>query len=642
VKKNGKGFAFRLALLIVVGVSFILGLVLSYNYIYSRRLLGGEIKLYAREKLQATLNRLDIIFFSMEKAIKTLSIPLEDRRFASNRSDLFFLLKQVVRENREVYGSTVAFEPFMLDPHQSHYAPYFYKFGGTLHFRFIPYDYFTWAWYAVPKRLNRAVWVEPYFGKAGGIIMSTYSVPLHEKIHGKERFFAIATVDVSLKWLQNIVSSIKIGKTGYGFLISRKGTFVTHPDSALIMRQTIFDVAKREHDPALARLGRSMIREERGVIPYSGPFTPKPSWIAYGPLRSNGWSLAIIFPKSELLLDIQKLNRRVLLISLVGFALLIGVVVLLARSITRPLKSLAVAAEQIAHGDWEAPLPPVRREDEVGRLTRSFGHMTASLKEYFHTLQVTTAAKERIESELRVARGIQMGLIPKTFPPFPDRKEIDIYAILEPAREVGGDFYDFFFIDSHRLCLVVGDVSGKGVPAALFMAVTKTLIKSDVHGDMDPAAIVSRVNRDLALDNTSLMFVTLFLGIFDLTAHRLTYCNGGHNPPYIVGPDDLPYPLPTTHGMALGVKGDFEYTALDRTLRRGETLVIYTDGVTEAMDPQGNFYGEKRLEAALRRTQERNVKGILEGVFEDVRNFAKEAPQSDDITLLGIRLKMPV
>jgi len=626
----------RLALWILISVSIIIAFSLGYNYTFSKKLIIKEIELNAKETLKATVNRMDIIFFSMEKAVKTLSIPLENKRVRSSKEDILFLLKRIVEGNREVYGSTVAFEPYAFDPRLRLFAPYYYKYKGKLRFKYIPYNYFAWEWYMVPKLLHRAVWVEPYFDKdAGGIVMSTYSVPLYITENARKEFYAIATVDISLKWLQNMVSSIKIGRSGYGFLISKKGTFVTHPNSNFIMRKTIFDVAKK--DKALSSIALEMIRGKTGFVHYSGPFVKKPCWIAYSPLRSNGWSLGIIFPQQELLEDVKTLNRRILFISMLGFLFLMLVIGLIAKGITRPLRSLAEAADRIAQGDWNAPLPPVRHEDEVGKLTHAFERMMTSLKQYFNDLKETTAAKEKIESELRIARDIQMGLVPKIFPPFPDRKEFDIYAVLEPAREVGGDFYDFYFIDDEHLCFVVGDVSGKGVPASLFMAVTKTLIKSDVHESTDPAAIITRVNQDLVQDNPSMMFVTIFLGMLNVKTGRVVFCNGGHNPPYLVRPGEPPMQLPSTHGMALGVAEDFVYTSKEMVLQPRDSLIVYTDGVTEAMDMRNNLYGEQRLESVLKKVSSASAKETIELILSDVKDFTTTASQSDDITLLTLK-----
>jgi len=201
------------------------------------------------------------------------------------------------------------------------------------------------------------------------------------------------------------------------------------------------------------------------------------------------------------------------------------------------LRRLTGVAGQIGKGDFDVPLPGITSGDEIGKLTDSFAAMQVALKQYMENLKETTVAKEKIESELRMAREIQLDIIPRTFPPFPERKEFDLYAIIEPAKEVGGDFYDFFFIDENNLCIVIGDVSGKGVPAALFMAVTRTLIKSKTSKNLNPEQVLARVNEDLSIDNTTSMFVTIFLAIFNTQTGELRYSNGGHNVPYLLRGD---------------------------------------------------------------------------------------------------------
>ncbi|MCD6297838.1 MAG: PP2C family protein-serine/threonine phosphatase, partial [Deltaproteobacteria bacterium] len=273
----------------------------------------------------------------------------------------------------------------------------------------------------------------------------------------------------------------------------------------------------------------------------------------------------------------------------------------------------------------------------VGKLTHSFGDMKSSLKQYIEELTETTAAKERIESELKIAHDIQMGMLPKIFPPFPNRKEFDIYATIVPARDVGGDLYDFFFLDEDHLCFSVGDVSGKGVPASLFMAITQTLVKTKATKGLISATVLSRVNEDLSLDNPSLMFVTLFLGILNIRTGELEYCNGGHNPPYIIRANGELEPVETTNGMALGVVKDFHYKSKKVVLQKGDTIFLYSDGVTEAMNDKDELFTEERLEKGLKVLKDMPIQELINGIMDKLRAFSKGAPQSDDITMMRLK-----
>jgi sigma-B regulation protein RsbU (phosphoserine phosphatase) len=229
--------------------------------------------------------------------------------------------------------------------------------------------------------------------------------------------------------------------------------------------------------------------------------------------------------------------------------------------------------------------------------------------------------------------------LPLDFPAFPERSEFDLHALLKPAREVGGDFYDFFMISEDKICLVVGDVSGKGVPAALFMAVSQTMIKTAASGDQSPASIMTRVNDALSSDNPASMFVTVFLAIVDIRTGRFRYCNAGHNPPYIVHPDGRLTCLNQRHGVVMGAMPGLAYGEDEAGLEIEDSLLIFTDGVTEAMDKDVQLFDESRLENFLNDADCSAAQILTEGVLQTVEEFAKGAEQSDDITILAYRLQ---
>jgi sigma-B regulation protein RsbU (phosphoserine phosphatase) len=252
----------------------------------------------------------------------------------------------------------------------------------------------------------------------------------------------------------------------------------------------------------------------------------------------------------------------------------------------------------------------------------------------------TESQKELIEGELRVAWEIQMSIVPKIFPAFPHRPEFDIYAVLEPAKEVGGDLYDFFLLDDDHLCFTIGDVSGKGVPASLFMAVTKTLIKSTAGIGMTPAEILCKVNENLCQDNDSGMFVTEFLGILHIPSGDVMYSNGGHNLPYMVHPDGSCTALPQTPGMAMGVMEGLHYGLNTIKLNSGDSLFLYTDGITEAMNIKGELFTEERLERVLADCGYCQAAEQIDRVLRAVKTHAQGAQQSDDITMVALKYKV--
>ena len=314
------------------------------------------------------------------------------------------------------------------------------------------------------------------------------------------------------------------------------------------------------------------------------------------------------------------------------------------KRISQPLEQLAAHAGKLATQDFSEPATgpsdidhlPKKSQDEVGKLAESFIMMERALRQSVRELKETTAAKERIESELKIARDIQMSMVPKTFPPFPNRPEFDLYAILVPAREVGGDFYDFFFIDDNHLCFVIGDVSGKGIPAALFMAVTRTLFRTTASKVSMPDKILSLLNLEMCRNNDTCMFVTVFCAVLDIRTGEVEYSNGGHNLPYFVSHAET-RPLKNTGGMALGFTQDVTYRSGKIMLRAGDGLFLYTDGVTEAMDEGGNQFSEPRLAEFLHEANGSSATEIIHGAVDQVRRHSAGAPQSDDITALTLK-----
>jgi sigma-B regulation protein RsbU (phosphoserine phosphatase) len=246
------------------------------------------------------------------------------------------------------------------------------------------------------------------------------------------------------------------------------------------------------------------------------------------------------------------------------------------------------------------------------------------------------ASRQRMADELKVAHDIQMSLLPRRYP---KRPEIDVYAAIQPAREVGGDFYDFYFINPSQFAIAVGDVSGKGVPAALFMAMTKTLVRNRVQGQTRTADVVQRANRVMCEDNPSHMFVSLFLAVLDIHTGRLTYTNAGHNPPLLKRSDGRLHRLDLRNGPVMGASKTCRYTEGRLSLQAGDTLLVYTDGVTEAADGKQVLFSEKRLMRLLSEAGDQSPEAMVQAVLEAVNVFQEEEAPADDMTLLALRFR---
>jgi phosphoserine phosphatase RsbU/P len=625
--------------MVMAGTSLVFATAFLYNHALSRRNSLRNAEINARNLAGDTVSRIEAVLNGVEKTPDYMALCLEQRDWP--RADLIAFISNALAANPDIFGSAVAFEPFAFDHEKMFFAPYCWRQGEDIRQTWLGgdhYRYFNWDWYILPKELKRSVWSEPFFDEGGGdILMTTYSVPFFHTVNGQRQFRGIVTADIALDWLVNLVASVSYLKTGYAFLISQNGVFVTHPDKSLIMRKSIFDVAEGANDAHLRQIGRAMVQGATGFVRLESPFLGKPSWLFYAPLQSPDWALGVLFPEDELFADAQRMGRNILLIGLAGFVILFLIIVLISAAVTRPIRALARTTAEIARGNLDIKLPLVKSHDEVGELSFAFDNMRVALKEYIAGLTEATAARERLESELKIARTIQMSFLPKRFPPFPEQDEFDLFARLEPAKQVGGDLYDFFLLDDRHLFFSIGDVADKGVPAALFMAVTKTLMKGiAMQGGLDPAGVLERVNLELCKENDSMMFVTVFCAMLNFRTGELVYSNAGHNPPLIRLAGAPPTELPVPKGLVLGTFEEARYTTASLTMHAGDTLVLYTDGVTEAMNPKQDLYSLERLRETAADISDPDPKTTVDAIFQSVGIYANGAPQSDDITVLAL------
>lgn len=332
---------------------------------------------------------------------------------------------------------------------------------------------------------------------------------------------------------------------------------------------------------------------------------------------------------------ISNLQKRLIIMM---FILLLITVVAINRTtafLMRPLKKLYQGVTKVAQGDLSYSIE-LRRTDEIGDLARAFNKMTKDLNEYIVNLKTTTASKERIQSELQLGKDIQKRMLPHVFPAFPNRKDIDIFAVMEPAKEVAGDFYDFFFIDKDNLCIIISDVSGKGVPSALFMVIAKTLVQTEAQRQIKIEDVLFNVNNSLSANNETAMFATMFCGIINTKTGVLTMVNAGHNPP-IYGNTDTGFQfMELDQNIALGVIDDFTFNSNKFQMKKGDRIILYTDGITEAFNSKGELFSEKRLIDVVTKNKDLSNMQLVKNIQNEINAFAEDEAQSDDITILSV------
>ena len=393
-KQIRHSLAFKMIFLIFLSIAAIMVLVFWYNYTVTKNIVIRNLKDLAGQITDNTILKIDEVLSNIQAVPQNYSSLILSE--IGNEEKMKYFLREMVASNKDIFGAALAFEPYYKSPKQLYYSFYYYREKDEVKFKYLGdslYNYFTMDWYQIPRELGKAEWSEPYIDVGGGnILMSTYSVPLYIPVKGKTKFIGILTVDVSLKHLQEIVNAIKVYQTGYGYMISRTGTVVTHKIPEEIMNESIFSLADNKNLPELRKIGREMIRGGKGFsdIPYKSAVNNKECRIAYASVPANGWSVAIVFPVDEFMADANKLYRNLIELAVSGLIIVFLVILFISRSITGSLRRLTTAAEKFAEGDFNVALPPIKSKDEISRLNNAFIYMQETLARTIHDLQNTT------------------------------------------------------------------------------------------------------------------------------------------------------------------------------------------------------------------------------------------------------------
>lgn len=535
------------------------------------------------------------------------------------------------------------------------------------------HDYLNAAWFTEALEADSSYWSKPFMDSRDTITpLVSYMVPIHNK-QGKT--VAILGADMSLYKFSgrlmrglslkgdtvhvsytrgeqdddNSANSFRTLKEQLGsfyFIIDHDGTYIAHPDSGYVIRKNYFELAKATNDTIDDYVGRQMVAGKEGIFKdkedngcHFDFFDLESSevYMFYMPIEHTNWSIAMAVARYSI--DALAIGFGFIFLILIGLALLVVRLVgkFVAKRVTRPLGQLAASADEVAKGNFNAPLPQLKHYDEIHLLRDSFEEMQHSLTHYIDELKDTTASKAAIENELKVAHDIQMSMLPKTFPPYPERDDIDIYGSLTPAKDVGGDLFDFY-IRNEKLFFCVGDVSGKGVPASLVMAVTRSLFRNISAHVAEPDEIVRTLNNAMAEGNDTNMFVTLFVGVLDLATGLLEYCNAGHNYAMLIG--NLVSTLPCDPNLPIGVMPDMTFTKQQLTIEPETTIFLYTDGLNEAEDPNHVLFGVQRIihiAETMVKEDKNDPTTIINQMIEGVHRFVDDAEQSDDMTILAIK-----
>ena len=607
------------------------------------------VKLETKRNIDIIVNsKLDYVTSAIEDKLSNTKVSAQNMLSIGQspvienvRDSIYPLFRYFLKYNPNIQGVAMGYEPQAGDNGQG-FAPYTIHHNG----KYIESDlakqkdYRKAEWYKKTLSTGQAHWSPP-FRDAGGRVNTSYNVPVR---NGHGDIYAVLSVDLNLETIADTIRNLSPYPHSIITVIDSNGTYVAHPNKSYIVSESMQSIAKRLKLPTNEEIARGIINQERGYGKfYNGT---EDVYIYYAPIKETHWTVTLEVPYSDLAGGYRRMFITMMIHSILGVLLLLLVSIVIIKKLTKPLETFAMAARKISHGEFNVSLPVIKDHNELYDLRQALAAMEFSLNKYIEDLQKSTESKAMIESELKTANHIQAAMVPKIFPPYPERKDIDVYAALIPAKAVGGDLYDFL-LDGDDLYFCIGDVSGKGVPASLFMAITRSLFRNTCVHAKTPAAIAKTLNRSITENNEESMFVTMFIGKCNLKTGEFTCCNCGHNAPVtngkltdeakmIISPCDTPsfMSVPPTN-IPIGVIEDFDFKEVSMHLESGVKIFLYTDGVTEAENRKCELFGDNRLLETLAASGKgQEAEKYVKDVVTEVRRYARGTEQSDDITIL--------
>ena len=521
-------------------------------------------------------------------------------------------------------------------------------------------DFRTRPWYHDAATQKKLIFSNVFHDLYSGNLGITCAAPYYDQAG---EVAGVVGAGMFLTQVSEVIEGTRLGETGYGFLMDTQGHIIFSAKDSGVLQATgpegksLLD----SEDESLAQIAQQMTAKETGISEVVIDGTP--CYLAYTPIKEMNASYGIVMEAAEVDSPVQanaevieqttadfigilnqSIQRTLLAVLVLAGLFLLAVPFIsnrVAERFVSPIHELADGVREIASGNLEKKLS-INTGNEIEHLAVCFNAMTDELQSQMKNLAQVTADKERISTELSVATNIQESMLPRIFPPFPEKKEFDIYANMHPAKEVGGDFYDFYMVDENHVMITIADVSGKGVPAALFMVIAKTILKNfalTMSGSNDLAPLVSCTNDQLCQNNDAMMFVTAFVGLLNIKTGHFTYVNAGHNPPLVYRSKENKFSyMNVKRNFVLGGMDELNFVGQDLTLEPGDKLFLYTDGVTEALNEAEELYGEERLLQTLNapETNSLNLQELLAAVQKSLSSHVGTAAQSDDITMLAL------
>ena len=620
-----------------ITLTFALISLLTYlaNSTLNRQVIENQAKNTARALAKVARLNIETKLSRLESATKTAASFLSTNANLKPSSYDYSYLRFLINQFPEIYGSAIAWEPALYQ--NQLIAPYVYRKDRELidsNLNSKTYNYPAKAWYRLPKQSKKASWSPPYFDEGGGdVLMLTFSSPL---FIGDDfsRFAGVITADISLDWLDQALNAEQLSLDSFVFLINKQGEYITKPKS--LDGKSFFkalDLAEYES------IVPKMLSGSQGFAEFDLEDGNKTDYfLYYESLDTYPWIIGVMTKKEDLLSGVYQLNRRNLLIALVGALSLVFVVYLLSIQITKRISQLSKITSKVASGDFNVEIPKDTNNDEISDLTDTFGQMRQQISDYVKRSLETAKTQQALESELDIAKQIQSGSLPKLVQPKLDNQiNVRLHAWMRAAQKVGGDLYNFHWSDDRYLYVLIGDVSGKGISAAMFMVQIQVLAKALTVQLKDPAQILGELNRKICQDDACL-FVTMILARLDSQTGELTLSNAGHDFPIVIEDGQRAKQLSdNSRSLACGLDEDAIYQNSRHILSENCLLVFYTDGISEAQNRDSELFGESRILDLLSSQRFVSPDELNHFLVNQVDGFAQGQSQADDIALICLK-----
>jgi sigma-B regulation protein RsbU (phosphoserine phosphatase) len=624
---NQQGLSFRLNTLITTVAIVIIASIVYLNYHFSNRVLFAKIEESAINQSNLVISKISRITVAAEEIARNVAFQVS--YFMKDEQ-----LKPFVREVLQTNAILENLHVIYFGGKQGENLVYSANSNGNQHYyqgQKLSEEFFrSLNVFADPQKPG--YWSEPYYDEndSGNLVVS-YIMPIRNpklpKIDG------IVSCEISLRKMQQTLQQIPIGEGGYAFITDKTGRLLTYPNPEWINRKNLFEKPSIIFEKNLDKIEADIRLGRRGFgFGNSQYLNNQKAWYYFSPLRDSNWMVVIVYPEKELFRELGFIFRKITWISALGIFVLFLINMIIFRRTLEPLARVTSAIQRFTSPSGKEK--PVK--NEIKMLAESLENWQSKYGLMIKEQTQTAHEKMKIEKDLQNAREIQFNIIPSGRPDFKQDKKVDLYAILNPAETVGGDLYDYFFIDRNHLLVAIGDVSGKGIPASLFMAIVSTLIKTRAK-ICSAKDIVAQVNHELSTRNANQYFVTLFLGVFDMDTGVLDYCNAAHNFPYILDENGTFQTLSESHGLPLGIYKDKPFRSSSVRLKTNDSLIIYTDGVINSTDLNHQQYGIKRLEKNLNGLIGLTAEEIVGKLLKSVKLFEAGSHQSDDIAILAMK-----